>query len=67
MTGRTRRVLRWLAGLVVLVAVFAAGLALGEALHDSPKPGVTTTSERTLVPVPLAPVTETVTVTATKN
>jgi len=47
---------------VVLGCVFAAGVALGEALHDNPKPGGTRTSERTLRPLPLVPQTVTVTV-----
>jgi hypothetical protein len=50
-------------GAVVLAAVFAAGIALGQALHDNPKPGPQVTHVRTLTPVPLAPVRETVTVT----
>jgi hypothetical protein len=49
-------------GLVVLVCVFGAGVALGEALHDNPKPGGKTTTERTLRPLPLVPQTVTVTV-----
>jgi hypothetical protein len=42
--------------------VFAVGLALGEALHDNPKPGGVRTTERTLKAVPVAPRTVTVTV-----
>jgi hypothetical protein len=39
---------RW--GLIALAAVlvFALGVALGQALHDNPKPGGTVTLERTL-------------------
>lgn len=60
---KRRRMLRlWIAALVV-VAVFAAGLALGEALHDNPSPGGTQTIVRTLRPLPLPPARETVTVT----
>lgn len=45
--------------------VFAVGIALGQALHDNPKPGGTQTLVRTLKPLPLAPAArETVTVTA---
>jgi len=57
---------------VVLVAVgavivFAVGVALGEALHDSPSTGGTQTLIRTLQPLPLAPAArETVTVTVQK-
>jgi hypothetical protein len=32
----------------VVLVVFAVGVALGQALHDNPKPGETTTLERTL-------------------
>ena len=61
---RRRRVFpwRWVIAIVVLVCVFAAGVALGEALHDNPKPGGTTTTVRTLRPLPLVPQTVTVTV-----
>ena len=47
----------------LLVAVFAVGVALGEALHDNPRPGDTRTQTRQLRPIPLPPVTRTVTVT----
>jgi hypothetical protein len=40
-----------LAGLVV---AFIAGIAVGEALHDNPKPGGTQTLVRTLQPLPPA-------------
>jgi hypothetical protein len=46
---------------LVLAIVFAVGIALGEALHDSPRPGSTTTQERTFT---LLPEQATVTVTA---
>ena len=45
---------------VVLVLVFAVGIALGEALEDHPRPGRTTTQERTLT---VQPKQRTVTVT----
>ncbi len=50
--GRRRRraLLRRLLGLVVAVAIFAAGVALGEALHDNPKPGITVTTVTTIRP-----------------
>jgi hypothetical protein len=49
------------AGAVVLLLV---GVAVGESLHDNPKPGGTQTLVRTLTPLPLAPAArETVTVT----
>jgi hypothetical protein len=46
------------------IVVFAVGVAVGESLHDNPKPGGTQTLVRTLKPLPLAPAArETVTVT----
>ena len=64
---RRRRVVPWrpLISAVVVICVFAAGVALGEALHDNPKSGGTTTTERTLRPLPLVPQTVTVTVGGT--
>jgi hypothetical protein len=54
--------LRLVLSLVVIVAVFAAGLALGEALNDNPSGG-TQTLVRTLKPLEVPPARETVTVT----
>jgi hypothetical protein len=52
---------------VVLLVVFAVGIAVGEALDDNSTPGGTQTLVRTLNPLPLAPAArETVTVT-TRN
>jgi hypothetical protein len=51
---------RWIAGGLILVLVFAVGIALGQALEDNPGPGHTTTLERTFT---LAPESATVTVT----
>lgn len=52
---------------VVALAVFAVGVAVGEALHDNSTPGGTQTLVRTLEPLPLAPAArETVTIT-TRN
>jgi hypothetical protein len=49
---------------VGVVVVFAVGVAVGEALHDNPKPGGTQSLVRTLQPLPLAPAArQTVTVT----
>ena len=57
--ARTRaRLLR----LLVVLAAFGAGVALGQALHDNPKPGGTRRYVRTLEPATLR---ATVTVTAT--
>ena len=53
----TRRKIVWA---LVLVLVFAIGIALGEALHDNPNPGSMTTQERTFT---LLPESSTVTVT----
>jgi hypothetical protein len=53
---------RWVVGVALIVCVFAVGLALGEALHDNPKPGGERTTQRTLRPLPLSPQTVTVTV-----
>jgi hypothetical protein len=39
-----------LGGLVVAALIFWAGIAVGEALHDNPTPGITTTSVRTIHP-----------------
>jgi hypothetical protein len=40
----------WLAGLLAAAVIFGVGVALGEALHDNPKPGLTVTSTKTLLP-----------------
>jgi len=49
------------------VALFVVGVAVGEALHDNPKPGGTRTLVRTLSPLGIAPAArETVTVTVQK-
>lgn len=42
--------IRWAIAAVVVVAVFALGVALGEALHDNPKPGITVTNVSTVHP-----------------
>ena len=49
---------------VAAAALVVAGVAVGEALHDNPRPGETRTIVRNLRPLPLPPVRETVTVTA---
>jgi len=44
---RRREIVRWVVvGLLVLV-VFGLGVALGQALHDNPKPGGTVSSDET--------------------
>jgi hypothetical protein len=45
---RRKALLRWLIGLVVAAVVFAVGVAVGEALHDNPKPGITVTTVTTV-------------------
>jgi len=35
---------------VLVAAVFAVGVAVGEALHDNPKPGITVTTVKTVQP-----------------
>jgi hypothetical protein len=40
----------WLAGIALALVLFGAGVAVGEALHDNPTPGITRTSVRTLHP-----------------
>ena len=35
---------------VSVVLVFAVGVAVGEALHDNPKPDFTVTHQKTLIP-----------------
>jgi len=43
-------VIRWVVGVVLAAAIFLVGVALGRALHDNPKPGITVTTVRTLLP-----------------
>jgi len=64
--GRPRAVL-WLALAAAGLLLFVVGIAVGEALHDNPRPGGTRTFVRTLRPLRLAPSVpaQTVTVTAT--
>jgi len=44
------RLARLLVVLASAAIVFAVGVAVGEAIHDNPKPGITVTSETTLHP-----------------
>ena len=50
--SRKRRVspIRLVVGLLAAVAIFVVGVAVGQALHDNPKPNLTVTSTKTLVP-----------------
>jgi hypothetical protein len=45
---RHGELVRWGLGLALLLVAFALGIAVGQALHDSPTPGQTVTLERTL-------------------
>jgi hypothetical protein len=45
---RREEIARWSFRAALLLLVLAIGIALGEALHDNPKPGGTITLERTL-------------------
>ena len=58
-----RRLLSWVVRLLVVAAVFVAGLAVGRALEDAPEPGGTQTIVRTLEPLTVEPRERTVTVT----
>src|SRR5689334_1309204 len=58
-----QRLLLWAIGLVV---AFGAGLAIGQALDDNPSSDDTQTVVRTLKPLELPPVRETVTVTVSR-
>ena len=41
---------RWIVAVLVVAVVFVLGVALGEALHDNPKPGITVTNVSTVHP-----------------
>ncbi len=45
-----RRSARWALGVLLAAVVFAVGVALGQALHDNPKPGITVTTISTVQP-----------------
>jgi hypothetical protein len=40
----------WLLAACAALILFGLGVAVGEALHDNPKPGITQTTVRTLHP-----------------
>ena len=66
---RRRAVVRWAVRIGAAGVIFAVGVALGQTLDDNPDPAnsPTTTSIRTLGPLPLSsPSTVTVTVTVTR-
>jgi hypothetical protein len=60
--ARRRRAVRLLLGAALVLAIFGLGVALGEALHDNPKPGGSQTLVRTLRARPVPSETVTVTV-----
>jgi hypothetical protein len=41
---------RWLVAVVAAALLFAVGVALGEALKDNPKPNLTVTTTKIIVP-----------------
>jgi hypothetical protein len=45
---RRREVTRWSIRVLVVVLIFALGVALGQAIQDNPRPGSTVTLDRTL-------------------
>jgi hypothetical protein len=45
---RRQELTRWGIRVGLALLVFLLGIALGQALHDNPKPGSTSTLERTL-------------------
>lgn len=52
--GRRSELARWGVRLLVILIVFGLGIAIGEALHDSPQSGETVSFQET-VPVPSVP------------
>jgi hypothetical protein len=47
---RRTRPATWLAAAAAALILFGLGVAVGEALHDNPTPGITRTTVRTLHP-----------------
>jgi uncharacterized membrane protein YciS (DUF1049 family) len=41
---------KWILGLVLAVVIFAVGIAVGAALNDNPRPNLTVTTTKTLIP-----------------
>lgn len=60
---RSRRIRRVLTVVLLGGVVFAAGIALGRAIDEGPQDIGPVTRVRTLRPLPVAPIRETVTVT----
>ena len=51
---RRQELIRWGVRVLVALLIFLLGIALGQALHDNPKPNSTITLERTLS-IPTSP------------
>jgi hypothetical protein len=47
---RRTTAVRWLLVAAAVLIVFGVGVAVGMALHDNPRPGITTTSVKTIHP-----------------
>jgi hypothetical protein len=47
---RRRRPGLWLLAALAALLLFLVGVAVGEALHDNPRPGLTTTAVTTVTP-----------------
>ena len=45
---RRQEAIRWTIRVLVVVVVFALGVALGQTIQDNPRPGRTATFDRTL-------------------
>ena len=45
---RRQELIRWGVRVLLVLLVFALGIALGQALHDNPKPNGTVTLDRTI-------------------
>ena len=63
---RRARVLFWALRVLLLGLVFLAGLAIGKALEQAPRPGGTQTRIRTIEPETVPPAERTVTVTTAR-
>lgn len=60
---RRGRALGWIVRIVILAVVFFAGMAIGRALEQAPRPGGTQTRVRTLELQTIPPAERTITVT----
>jgi hypothetical protein len=47
---RRRAPVKWVAGLALAAVLFAVGIAVGAALNDNPRPNLTVTTTKTLIP-----------------